>query len=479
MNLPFTNGFYQSRSLPLSAQRCVNWYKNVSEVDTFSRDSLFGTAGLSLVDAGDPLEPNRGAHVMNDEPYFVNGNNLYKMTRTVSADGVETLAIVSIGAISGSGRVSMADNGSQLCIVVPNGDAYIYDGSTLSTISDAAFDGPCETVVFISGYFVFNKTNSSKIFHSELRDGLSYNALDFAEAEADPDRVVALHAHRGVLYALGTETIQPFAVRNSNAFAFAPILGGVISKGIRSRFAVRNFGSTFAFVGGGENEGESIWAFRGSDVAKISTTPLDFLLQNATPEQLDECYAFAHSLNGAEFWGVTFGARTLVYDQTASRLSGRLEWHERSSRIDSVDVQWRVASIVTAYNKTFVGDIQNGRIGELSDDFFDEYGEYIVRTTSGQPFSNEGSSMSVSSIEATLSAGTGTPTKDPKLGLCFSDDGGRTYSNMMFRGLGKLGDYERRTIWRRLGRFGKYRVLCFEFAGKTDPTFIKVEAQVS
>lgn len=478
MNLPFTNGFYQSRALPLSAQQCINWYKNVSEVDTFSQESLFGTAGLSLVDEGDALEPNRGAHVMADVPYFVNGNSLYNMTRTVAGDGTETLTVNDLGTISGTGRVSMADNGTELCIAVPGGDAYIYDG-TLQTITDPDFDGPAETVVFVGGYFVFNKTNSSKIFHSELRDGLSYNALDFTEAEADPDKVIALHAHRGVLYALGTQTIQPYSIRNSNEFAFAPILGGVISKGIRSRFAIKDFGNTFAFVGGGENEGEAVWAFQGADVVKLSTTPLDFLLQGATPEELDDCFCFAHSLNGAEFWGVTFGARTLVFDQTASSLSGRREWHERSSRINNEDVQWRVTSIVTAYNKVFVGDSVDGRIGQLSDDYRTEYGTNIIRITAGQPFANGGEALSVSSIEATFNAGTGTSTNDPQIGLTYSDDGGRTYSDMLFRGLGKLGEYDRRSIWRRLGRFGKYRVLRFHFSDSTDPTFIKLEAKAS
>jgi hypothetical protein len=138
-----------------------------------------------------------------------------------------------------------------------------------------------------------------------------------------------------------------------------------------------------------------------------------------------------------------------------------------------------VASIVTAYNKVFVGDVIDGRIGQLSDDYFSEYGNSIVRYTAGQPFSNEGRSLSVSSIEATMNSGTGTPETEPQLGLCYSDDGGRTYSDMLFRGLGKRGDYERRAIWRRLGRFGKSRVLCFQFAGTTDPTFIKLEAEVS
>lgn len=476
MDLEFTNGFYQSPALPLSAQRCVNWYKNVSEVGSLSKASLFGTPGLSLVDAGQPLEPNRGAHVMAGVPYFVNGNNLYSLTRSVAGDGTETLTVNSLGTITGSGRVSMADNGTQLCIVVPNGDAYIYNGS-LQTISDPDFDGPADTVCFIDGYFVFNKTGSSKIFHSELRDGLNYNALDFAEAEADPDQVVSVHARNGILYALGTKTIQAFANTGGTAFAFSPIPGSTINKGLRAKFAIHDFGNTVAFVGGGENEGESVWALSGSSVVKLSTTPLDALLQDATPEELDNAFALSHSLNGADFWCLTFGSRTVAYDQTASSLSGRKEWHERSSRISDEDVQWRVSSIVAAYNRAFAGDSVDGRIGQISDSVFNEYGTNIIRMTTTQPFENDGHSLSVSRLESTMNAGTGTATLDPQIGMDYSDDGGRTWSDILYRSVGLLGEYSRRAIWRRLGRFGKSRVLRFHFSEDSDPTFIKLEAE--
>jgi hypothetical protein len=36
--------------------------------------------------------------------------------------------------------------------------------------------------------------------------------------------------------------------------------------------------------------------------------------------------------------------------------------------------------------------------------------------------------------------------------LDWSDDGGHTWSNQYFQGLGKIGETAKRVIWRRLGR---------------------------
>jgi len=478
INLPFTNGFYQSRSLPLSAQRCVNWYTNVSETQTLSRECLFGTPGISMIDAGQMLEPNRGSHVMSEIPFFVNGNTLYRLNRTVNPDLTESFSVDSLGTIEGSGRVSMADNGLQLCIVVPGGKAYIFTQSpdSLVEITDPDFAGPAETVVFIDGYFVFNKTNSNIIFHSELRDGTAYNALDFAEAEADPDNTVALHVHRNTLYVLGKETIEPYSNVGSTEFVFAPIRGGVLNKGLRSTFGVHEFNQSFAFIGSGADEGEAIWLFQGGGLTKISTIPVDVLLQNATPEQLNESYVFYHSLNGAHFFGITFGAKTLSFDSTATKYGSRMIWHERSSRIDESDIQWRVSTLVNAYNRTLVGDIVDGRIGELNDEAYQEYGNVIVRLCAGQPFENTGVSMNIAQIEAVFDAGSGTLVNNPLVGMDYSDNGGRSFSDKLFRGLGKIGEYGRRTIWRRLGRFSRSRVLRFHFSENSNPSFLKLEA---
>jgi hypothetical protein len=476
VDLPFTGGFYSSKATPLSSQICVNWYVNVNEAGALNQENLFGSAGIELVDAGQPLESNRGSHEMAGVPFFVNGNTLYRVVRTVDEANIETLTVESLGTIEGTGRVSMADNGLQLCIVVPAGKAYIFDG-TLNEITDPDFNGPAETVVFVDGYFVFNKTNSNVIFHSELRDGTNYNALDFGEAESDPDNIVALHVDRNTLYAIGTETIEPFQNVGGTAFVFAPIRGGVISKGLRSRFLVYDNSYGFIFIGKGEEETLAVWWFNGGNVTKISTVPVDELLGQATQEQLEEGFSFYHSIDGAQFWGLTVGNTTLIYDSLASSIAGRKIWHERSSRVEGLDIQWRASTIVSAYNRLFVGDLFDGRIGVLKSGVRREYGSVIIRKCSTQPF--DGGPYRVSELEPRMVSGSGTYELDPLLGMSYSDNGGRTFSEMTFRGLGKAGDYKRRTIWRRLGRVPKQRVLMFQFSEDSDPSFLKLEAKTA
>ncbi len=42
---------------------------------------------------------------------------------------------------------------------------------------------------------------------------------------------------------------------------------------------------------------------------------------------------------------------------------------------------------------------------------------------------------------------------DPQAVLEWSDDGGQSWSYEHFHGLGLIGEYTRRVIWRRLGQF--------------------------
>ena len=135
-------GYYESASTPLSNQNCVNWIPVVVEDGALSNNAIltppsltqFGTAGTGV---------NRGAMQMAGTAYYVNGNNLY----SVNSAGVKIL----LGSIIGSGRVSMANNGLKLCIVVPGSSAYVYDGTSLVQITDPDYI-ISDTVVFIDGY---------------------------------------------------------------------------------------------------------------------------------------------------------------------------------------------------------------------------------------------------------------------------------------------------------------------------------------
>jgi hypothetical protein len=62
---------------------------------------------------------------------------------------------------------------------------------------------------------------------------------------------------------------------------------------------------------------------------------------------------------------------------------------------------------------------------------------------------------------------------DPQVMLRFSDDGGHTWSNEHWKSMGAIGEYGKRTIWRRLGATMKIRDRVYEVSG-TDPVRIYI-----
>jgi len=473
IELPIANGYYESESLPISAQRCINWYPNIPQAPALGQETLLGTPGIGqLVTTGQVQQVNRGSHTMAGIPYFVNGQTLYRLNRTVTESGDE-FSFDALGTVSGSGRVSMADNGTQLMILVPGGDGYIFTDSpdTLTQITDSDFtaNGAPQIVVFVDGYFVCN-TDSKKFIVSALNDGLNWDALDFGSAEADPDIIRAPHVHSNQLFIFGSETIEVFQNLGGAGFPFQRINGFVIPKGISSPFGVVETISSFMFIGAGVNESPAIWRLVGNGVQKVSTTAIDKELASFTDEDVQISFAWAYADKGAYFAGFTFRDTTFIYDLTSQR------WHERSSRVGEDDERWRVNSITTAYGRVLVGDSKDGRIGALDSDLYFEYGNNIIRTNTTQPFSNQGEPLFVSAVEITPESGVGNDdAPDPVIRLSWSDDA-KTFNNEIPRSLGKIGEYNRRCIWRRLGRFPRYRVLKWVMSDPVKAVLIKAEA---
>lgn len=472
--LPIADGFYVSRSLPISSQECVNWYPVINDGPALSPQSLFGTPGIHEVSTtGTDKQYNRGSHVKNGIPYFVNGDKLYRQNSDFTID--------ALGFINGdpTARVSIDDNGTQLMIVVPGVDGFIYDetsGTPFQVISDPDFkaNGLPQQVVYIDGYFVVT-TDSKKFIVSALNDGLSYDALDFATAEADPDIIVAPIVHNNQLFIGGSETIEVFQNVGGAAFPFQRVQGFVMSTGVSAAFSIVQSGKSFFFVGAGQNDTPSIYAFSGSDVELISTDAIDFLLSQLSDAELEDVFAWSYSQDGARFVGFTLADTTIVFDIDSGR------WHERKSQIiDDAGTRtekWRVNSLVVAYGKVLVGDAIDGRIGEINLDFFDEYGNDIIRRVSVVPLSNNGNSFKLPSIELTMESGVGEADLDPSIRLALSKDG-KTYADERTRKFGKIGEYNKRAIWRRNGRFPRFCVMQFTMSDQVKPVIIKLEANV-
>lgn len=474
MLLPITNGLYVSPSLPLSAQECLNWYPNISEAPALSAENLYGTPGLvQLVSSGTIEEQNRGMHEMAGIAYAVNGDTLYKIVETITL-GVASYSLTSLGTITGTARVSMADNGTQLMVLVPGGDGFIYNHvtDTFAQITDTDFDanGNPQFVVFVDSYFVCT-TDTKKFICSAPNDGLSYNALDFGTAESDPDVTVAPIVFKNQLFISGSQTIEAFQNVGGTDFPFQRT-GLFLQKGVYSPYSLINAQDTFVFVGGGDNEGPSIWALSGNDTAKISTTPIDNLLQDLTLSQLESIYAWAYSQNGAYFIGFTLPATTIVFDLTSKR------WHERRSLLDDELSQYRITAICKAYNQILCGDFIDGRIGRIDPLVYTEYGNTIIRRVATQPFQNNLKAIFVPSIELTVESGVGNAAvTDPVITMDRSKDG-KTWSDSRSRAIGKIGEYNKRAIWRKNGRVSRFEIFRFTLTDAVKPVILQLNAEI-
>lgn len=505
--LPISLGFYVSNSLPISSQRSVNLYPNIPQGQAVSVDNLFNTPGLTQLTTEGVTVSIRGAHVMAQIPYFVIGTKLFRLNRVVASDDSETFTTTDLGTIEGTDRVHMADNGTQLCIVaipeigVTVGKSYIFTDTpdTLAIITDANFDGPASSVTYIDNFFNFTKSNGKRFFNSPLGDGrglpsgVAYDPSDFSTAEADPDQIRAQIAYKSQLYILGSETIEIFRNIGRSPSPFQRVGGGVIDVGIVAPQSLELFGGAFAFVGAGVNESPAIWSIRGAQKQKLSTTAIDNALSKLTDEEQEAIFSWTYAESGAFFYGVTLPETCFVYDIVNQR------WHERQSTKGTTLTQYRVGAMVEAYGRILVGDSQEGIIGQIDNDVFLEYGRLIQRFVTSKPFDDVGRPVIVTDIEAVIEAGTaltnditittgntaaGVPITatggaDPQITLSWSDDGGRTFKGGISRSMGKRGEYKRRPIWRRVGRFPRSRVLKLEISAPVKATIIKVEANVA
>ncbi len=480
--LPFANGFYLSDSLPVSAQECVNYYPNIPQTEALSPRTLFAAPGLSQIGitGTDRTDANRGAWRLVEKPYFVNGTNLYRLNQSIDANGNETFAVEALGAIEGTGRVSMAENGSQLMILVPGGKGYIYtEAGGLVEIVAAGFtaNGAPQQVVFIDGYFLCT-TDSNKFIISALRDGVNWDALDFGTAEADPDAIVAPIVYRNELFIGGDHTLEAFTNIGGADFPFRRT-GLFIDKGVFAPFSIVRATNTFMFMGGAKDERPAIWALSGNDVQKVSHIGIDILLGELTQAEQEMVFAYSYAEKGAYFVAFVLPETTVVYDTTTGL------WHERKSNLilpatgKEVLSHNRVTAIVSAYHRLLVGDSEDGRIGVLDQDTYTEYGGRIFRRFATQPFQNNMKSMFLPSIELTVESGTGnSESPDPKMQMEISRNGGKTFTPPRYRSIGKAGQYGRRSIWRRCGRSARFDVYRFTFVEPVKSAILQLTADV-
>jgi len=467
MKTPILGSSYVARSINAADARMVNLFPEIVPEAGKEPAFLNRAPGLNLLNTiGNG--PIRGlwAFSSNDGTGFVvSGNQLFKIDNAY--------APTLIGTIAGTGPVSMADNGTQLFIAC-NGPSFIYNANTnaFGAITDPDFPGAV-TVAYLDGYFVFNEPNSQRLWVTALLDGTSIDPLEFASTEGSPDGLVAVIANFREVWAFGTNSIEVWSDTGALDFPLERIPGAFNELGCAAPYSIAKMDNGLFWLGRDRRGQGMVYRANGYAGQRISTHAVEWQIQQYA--DITDAIAYTYQQDGHSFYVLIFPTAntTWVYDAATQA------WHERAGFANGAFTRHRSNCQMSFNNKVVVGDFENGNIYAFDLEDYSDNGQIQkwLRSWRALPTGQNNLKRTAQhSLQLDCESGTGLNLgqgSDPQVMLRWSDDGGHTWSNEHWVSIGKIGEYYRRAIWRRLGMTLKLRDRVYEVSG-TDPVKIAI-----
>lgn len=424
----------EGRSRPWSGSTLVNAFAEKADGDKVNDFAIMAIPGLDLFSdiSGQKV---RGVHRMINSLYAVIGPTLY----SVASDGTPA----ALGTIGGTKPVRITDNGTQLAI---HGGAlgktgYILDSGVVYT--QPVNLPPVSDVCYIDGYFVWTVADSDQFIISGLNDGLTYDPLDVATVEGDPDNLVGVvNSHRELLFP-GTLTFEVWTNTGAADFPFERQGNAFIERGCIDKDSLVKIDNSVTFVG----DDRIVYDLNGYNPVRISTHAIEYRLAQASWFR-----AFTYSQLGHKFYGLNTDVGSFFYDAATGA------WAERQSHDKD---NYRVGCSVTVYGKTILGDAYTGKLYVPNLDKYTENGEPIAITIGIPTLEHDRERSTLYALEIYCETGVGNAADpDPQVIMQYSKDSGRTWSNELWRGLGRVGKYTTRAVWRSTVEF---RQLAIQF----------------
>lgn len=469
MKTPILGSSYVARSVNAADNRMVNMYPELVPEGGKTAAFLSRCPGLKrLVAAGNG--PIRGLWVLKEYLYAVSGDTLYRLN---VIGNTTRWRVKPLGTVTGSGPVSMSDNGTQIFIAC-NPDGFIYNTTTevFAQITDPDFPGAV-TVGYLDGYFVFNEPNSSRVWVTSLLDGLSVDPLDFATAEGNPDGLVSLIVDHREAWLFGTNSVEVWYNAGLPDFPLQRIQGAFNEIGCAAAYSVAKLDNGIFWLGSDARGRGIVYRANGYTGQRISTHAVEWQIQQYG--NLSDAIGYTYQQDGHAFYVLIFPSAqtTWVYDVATQ------SWHERAGWENGNFVRHRSNCQAVYDDQIVVGDFENGNIYAFDLNEYSDNGQiqkWLRSWRALPPNTNNLKRTAQHSLQIDCEAGMGTNTgqgSDPQMMLRWSDDGGHTWSNEHWTSVGKIGEYYRRVIWRRLGMTLKLRDRVYEISG-TDPVKLAI-----
>ena len=374
--------------------------------------------------------------VFNQALFAVMGNKFYK-------------GITNLGTITGSGPVSI-DSFEGTTFLTAGESLYKYDGTTLSTVPYPNNASIRKIVVGASRLVTIQKDSQTIYWTGPLETTI--NALDFAQAEYSPDRLLDMLFIGDMLILFGEGTVEFWTSQTgSGDIPFAPVPGRMFPKGIKNTGAAVPLGASWAWV----TNTNQICVTSPDNV--ISTRKIETEIEEAGSASLWTFY-----LDSIEFLAVQVGDKTHVFNTTNPtwtrfKTDGSENWEAQ------------------CYSNGYFGSAVTGKILTWSDSYIDST-VLERRFRVWAPINME--TVVANSIFLRVNPGR-TPYAvgnytSPRIEMRLSRDGGNTWTNWRSTAMGSIGDYRKQTKFLSCGIFS-YPGALAEFR-ITDPVPFRVSS---
>jgi hypothetical protein len=429
-----------AKSPYVTAKYLQNLYVEARPQGEKSQLVAYGTPGeLLFHDFG--ATPCRGG--LEFEP----GNVAYVVHRGVLWEINNAGVAVSRGTLSTTtGRVSISHNGLQV-MIVDGTNGYIYNTNTtvFTQVASALFANPV-TVTYLGRRFVCSFLNSSRFQWSSIDDGLTFGALDFANAETSPDPIEVIFASNGQLVLLGSITSEYWGISSTADQPFAPLQGTATEWGIAATWSIAKYDNTFAYLVKNRMGQTVIAKLNGYLPQPLSNVDMDSIV-NAYSNTADAS-AYSYMLGGHPMFVLNFpsAGKSWLYDGSTGEFTALKSF---GSTRHNAEFSF------TLLGRTIVADAVDGKLYELTAAALTDNGasieREIVSETVADPMLDF---IDISCLRVDIEVGVGTTTGqgvNPQIGLSVSRDNGRTWGAQMWKTMGAIGQYLTQVEWRRLG----------------------------
>ena len=351
--------------------------------------------------------------------------------------------------------------------------------------TDGAFQG-ADIVDIVDNYFVYNDPNTQSWAASNILSPIT-PALSYGNKDGAPDNLVSIIVDHREVYLMGEESSEVWVDAGTFPFPFQRIPGTSTQHGIVAKFSVSRLGNSFAYLSRNIRGQSQVMLMEGYIPKRISNHAVENTLVN---QYVEDAVSFTYQLEGHEVYVISFPTidLTWAFDITTSMWHKWL-WCDNNNQYH----RCRANCSAVFQNMVLVGDWQNGQIYELDPNNYTDNGQNVRRLRRAPHLVTDLQRQYFEELQIQFQPGVGvigatTPNgifyqnliikadqtftignfdtiiigvpnqiypsqtqSNPQAMLRWSSDGGSTWSREYWVGIGQIGKYKNRAIWRRMG----------------------------